>query len=148
MPSCSALCVQTSASAVVECEICDVTVEQSAIKAHYKTVHAAQRKSRPEHPNAQFACELCRRKFTDKSKVKRHLSDVHRVGDVKTYHCDVCTKVFNRMHNLQRHMLTMHGSRDDITKLQCAICSHFFQQQHQLQRHLLLDHGIDDLQNP
>ena len=65
--------------------------DQSAIIAHYDTAHAqSSSSSRPEHPDARHECEVCGRKFVYKTHLKRHLSTVHGVGDVKTFKCGVC----------------------------------------------------------
>ena len=80
--------------------------DQSAISVHYDTAHAQC--SRPEHPDARHECEVCDRKFTDTSNLRRHLSTVHGVGDVKTFQCDICSRVFKRKDNLKYHLKNVH----------------------------------------
>ena len=81
--------------------------DQSAISAHYDTAHA-ESGGKPEHPDARHGCEVCGRKFTRKYDLKTHLSAVHDVGDVKTFHCNICSRVFKRKHVLEYHLKNVH----------------------------------------
>ena len=62
---------------------------------------AATSNSRDSAHNAQhFQCEMCSRKFKRRQELKRHLSNVHKIGELKTFQCDVCSKVYRQKHNL------------------------------------------------
>ena len=99
----------------VQCQLCPMTFsDQSAISAHYNTVHVrsntrAPPPPRPEHPDAKYPCDICGRKFVAKRKVKLHQAAVHGVGDVKTFQCNECWKIFKRKGDLKRHLLRIHG---------------------------------------
>ena len=82
--------------------------DHSALSAHYDTAHAQGSSGRPEHPDARHECEVCGRKFTEKSNLTKHLSTVHGVGDVKTFQCDVCSRVFKRKDHLESHLKRVH----------------------------------------
>ena len=77
--------------------------DQSAISAHYDTVHAQGRRN-----EARFECEVCEKKFTQKSSLTRHMSMVHGVGDVKTFHCDICSHVSKQKQDLKKHLRNVH----------------------------------------
>ena len=82
--------------------------DQSAINAHYDTAHS-QTTRRAKRGEGTHKCELCGKMLADKPKLKRHLSVVHGIGDVKTYQCNACSSVFTRSDNLQRHMKAKHA---------------------------------------
>ena len=71
------------------------------ISAHYDIAHTGRTEGRHE-------CEVCGRKFTEKHNLRRHLSTVHGVGDVKTFQCDICSRVFKRKDNLKYHLKNVH----------------------------------------
>ena len=68
----------------------------------------AQSRGRREHPGAKHACDVCGRSFTEKFTLRRHLSSIHGVGDVKTFPCGTCSKVFKYKHHLKAHMKKKH----------------------------------------
>ena len=88
----------------IQCQICHMTfTDQSAISAHYDTVHAQGPSTERRHE-----CEVCGKKFTAKCSLKLHIRTIHGVGDVKTFECDVCSKVFNLKGNLTAHLRRVH----------------------------------------
>ena len=112
---------------------------QSTISAHYDTAHAQSSSSRSQCPGAKFECDVCGRKFTEKYSLKRHLSGVHGVGDVKTYQCDYCQYVSNHKHNVKLHMSKVHRLGSGLT-FQCAICFKEFGDKTSLKEHISTVH--------
>ena len=89
----------------IQCQLCHMTFsDQSAINAHYDTVHSVT-----ENPKARFGCEVCDKKFTSKTSLKQHLAFTHSIGDAKTFQCDICSRVFNYKSHLTRHIKSVHA---------------------------------------
>ena len=95
----------------IQCQICYMTFcDQSAISAHYDTAHAqSSGRSRPEHPDARYECEVCSRKFTEKCNLKLHLRTVH---GTESFQCGECSYVTKRKDSLKRHLSRVHGLGD------------------------------------
>ena len=111
--------------------------DQSAISSHYDTAHA-QSGGRPERPDARYECEICGRKFTEKSNLKSHLRNIHGLGDAKTFQCDLCPKVCALKTNLKQHMADVHNI--DVENFKCDICSKEFKHKSALKKHLTRVH--------
>ena len=138
---CSLLWLQMILLPGVQCQLCPMTFsDQSAISAHYDTAHAqsnprAPLPPRPEHPDAQYPCEFCGRKFTQRQGMRLHVRTVHGVGDVKTFRCDVCSRVFKRKGSLAGHLLTVHGL-GDVKSFPCDFCSYVAKRKGDLNIHV------------
>ena len=128
----------------IQCTSCHMTFsDQSAINAHYVTVHArSNRPGRPEHPNARHSCQHCGRKFTTKQHLEIHLSTIHGVGNVTVFQCDRCSKILKTKGALTRHMALVHGV-GDVPELMCHLCSKVMRQKGHLRTHLACVHGVD-----
>ena len=118
--------------------------DQSAISVNYHTARAqstARASSRPEHPDARHPCEVCGRKFTEACSMRKHLSTVHGVGDVKTFQCNICSKIFKRNDALKRHLCTVHGL-GDVSAFQCQLCAKVCLEKSNLKQHIAYVHGV------
>ncbi|KAL4218466.1 hypothetical protein ACF0H5_023200 [Mactra antiquata] len=102
-------------------------------------------------------CTVCKKYFSDSSKLKRHMLR-HYMG--KPYKCEICSKDFLEKHKLTRHMLTHTGVKEHVCphcdkaftlrfnlathlkihgnerRYQCHVCKRTFVQKVVLQRHL------------
>ena len=130
----------------IQCQLCPMTFsDQSAISAHYDTVHAHSNTraptSRPEHPDAKYPCDVCGRKFTQSSNLRIHLRTYHNIGDVKTFQCNVCSKSFKHKVSLKSHLTLIHGL-GDIKTFQCSECLKVFKQNCTLLRHVRQVHKL------
>ncbi|PSN37000.1 hypothetical protein C0J52_21527 [Blattella germanica] len=56
-------------------------------------------------PNHPFLCKICRKSFTCKTDLKRHLI----IHTSRRYQCKMCSICFNQKSNLDRHMYTHTG---------------------------------------
>ena len=53
----------------------------------------------------QHECDVCEKRFTQASNLKRHMR-IHT--NERPYECDVCEKRFTTSSNLQRHVRSVH----------------------------------------
>ena len=103
-----ALCPQVWSSGGIQCQICYLTFSNvSEINHHYDTAHT-KTTVRAKPGQGTHECEVCGKKSVDKQSLKRHLSTIHGVGDVKTFQCDLCSRVFKRKDHLERHLQNVH----------------------------------------
>ena len=132
----------------IQCQLCPMTFsDQSAISAHNDTAHVhsntrAPPPPRPEHPDAKYPCEVCGRKFTTSSHMRKHMITVHGIGDVKTFQCDVCSKTFKEKDKLKRHLSAVHRL-GDVTMFLCQLCPKVCMYKSNLKRHIAFVHNID-----
>lgn len=57
-----------------------------------------------------YQCDLCFRKFSDASNLKRH----EMTHNTKLYHCKICEKVFPIASQLKRHKITHEVKTEEI----------------------------------
>jgi uncharacterized Zn-finger protein len=51
-----------------------------------------------------YECDICKRKFSESSKLTRHRIAVHK--NDQNFECAICKKTFTQPQNLKRHMRT------------------------------------------
>ena len=78
--------------------------DQSAINAHYDTAHAQG----SDNPNAKYECTVCGKKVTSKKSLKQHMTNVHGLGEKRSFSCDLCSYVTSYKHDLNRHVKIVH----------------------------------------
>lgn len=66
-----------------------------------------------------FACDLCQRRFSVESNLKRHRKTVH--SPEKLFHCSICGKAFNQKCNVKRHELVHRDTDPAITAAAVAL---------------------------
>ncbi|XP_051167350.1 zinc finger protein 724-like [Leptopilina boulardi] len=81
-----------------------------------------------------FDCDICKKVFTTKSVLKRHIL-THT--QERHYECDICGKRFKQSGHVKSHMLVHTGER----RFQCAICSKRFSLANSLKKHMYIHNG-------
>lgn len=111
-----------------DCVECNLTFRFDEIIKHLKT-----------HPTVK--CIVCKKKFTGKIKLQRHLSIKHYVRTnenvFKPFQCDNCDKAYTTYANLSLHKAT-HSAH----KYKCEICDRGFYKKNSLPSHMALHTGI------
>jgi KRAB domain-containing zinc finger protein len=81
-------------SKIIQCPRCDRNFHrQGDLNSHLKQVHKSER---------NFECEICKKAFKSKGKVKEH-QIMH--SDVKSFKCGNCGIAFKRKFQLNKHSL-------------------------------------------
>ncbi|EAR86183.2 C2H2-type zinc-finger protein (macronuclear) [Tetrahymena thermophila SB210] len=88
--------------------------------------------------NLEFVCEQCKRTFSKKSKLSRHVRESHL--NIKNFTCTQCNKTFKRNSHLKRHMIS-HSAEPKPFK--CSQCTMQFACKHHLERHIKTLHAED-----
>ena len=52
----------------------------------------------------EYKCEKCKKEFTTKSNLNRHLKKKNPCDVIIEYKCERCKKIFNLKQSLQRHI--------------------------------------------
>ena len=67
-------------------------------------------------------CEFCDKGFSDKSKLKRHVSSVHE--GKRPHKCDICGACFTQKSHMDGHVATVHGKKSAENQIKGTL---FFQ---------------------
>ena len=81
----------------------------------------------------EFHCEICEKKFTQNSTLKRHMLTHTKV---KPNECDVCKKKFSQKSNLVKHFRIHLGEKP----YGCAECGKWYTQISTRDNHIRLCH--------
>ena len=85
----------------------------------------------------EHACHLCKKIFTAKNNLKRHIKHIHE--NPQRFKCNICSKRFNWSHDLKNHMRITHD-RSPPPPLQCQDCEASFRNNKILRRHIKSHH--------
>ena len=80
---------------------------------------------------SEFACEICEKKFNNKSNLQGHYNTVHNYSG-KLHNCNMCTKSLKSRGNLVSHIKTVHGGNYHS----CYSCGRSFSQVGALRIHI------------
>ena len=98
------------------CKVCDKVFQTN--QSFYQ--------HRQTHPNGEEQnCAQCGKSFDTKSKLKRHIENVHRrparpTKPSKIYVCDFCGKQYKAKYNFDSHMNMYHSSNRKT--FECKVC--------------------------
>jgi KRAB domain-containing zinc finger protein len=115
---------------IYKCEHCfkSLTTKYS-LALHMKSVHLGQKKV--------YLCQICGKKFSQRSSYKQHCN-AH--NGIKPYKCDICEKAFVYHKSLKEHKF-MH---DNIRRFTCVFCDKAFRQRTTLHIHLKTHKTVKD----
>ena len=85
-------------------------------------------------------CSQCLKKFSDKSRLRRHIKKVH--NKEQPYQCTQCSRKFSEGVNLTRHIQTVHKKEKPHACLQPG-CSQKFGLKGDLKRHMMKVHNFE-----
>ena len=85
----------------------------------------------------ESACNLCKKTFTAKNNLKRHIKHIHE--NPQQFKCNICSKRFNWPHDLKNHMRITHD-KSPPPPLQCQDCEASFRNTKILRRHIKSNH--------
>ncbi|XP_011310652.1 gastrula zinc finger protein XlCGF57.1-like [Fopius arisanus] len=115
-----------------QCTICSIKFESlDLLKSHLSENH---RNKRRKLVKPIFQCENCKKVFTTKSVLERHvLSHSHE----RQFDCKICGKRFKQAGHLKCHTLVHTGER----KFACSICPKRFSLSNSLKKHMYIHNG-------
>ena len=83
----------------------------------------------------RFACTFCSKLFTNKSNLRRHMTN--HTGNYK-YFCELCRRGFGRKDLYDEHMMVVHEGR----RFYCDSCGKSFTQKGSVNYHKKKDHSL------
>ncbi|XP_015587432.1 zinc finger protein 250 [Cephus cinctus] len=118
-----------------QCAICGVKFESlDSLKNHSQNHKGESVVYRPKEIYRLFECDNCKKVFTTKSVLERHIfTHTHE----RQFGCKVCGKRFKQAGHVKSHMLIHTGER----KFECTICSKRFSLSNSLKKHMYVHNG-------
>uniref|UniRef100_A0ABD2XAQ0 C2H2-type domain-containing protein n=1 Tax=Trichogramma kaykai TaxID=54128 RepID=A0ABD2XAQ0_9HYME len=112
----------------IDCVLFELNKTRSVTKK-LNNEHNLRTRFSPVHSDTTHVCEICRKIYSDKWNLNRHVKSSDRCI---SHSCHICGKPFTRKENLQTHINTVHKG---ITPL-CSICEKTFTQKACLKVHI------------
>jgi uncharacterized Zn-finger protein len=114
----------------MECRVCDYGTDISLHMKKHKEIHAGVR----------FQCRECKREYSEKSGLQKHIRTVHEKR--KDFECSVCHQKFGTAGNAKEHREAKHeGVRHECPVAACGGKS--YTTKTGCVRHIRLEHGGD-----
>ena len=129
--------------AKLPCEFCGkVLFDVKSLRSHVMSKHKRE--------DCPFQCEICQKKFSRKTYLIRHVTDVHKHdGSGEILHCSQCDEktatIFRHRILLDDHIKKRHPS-DVVTtkKVECQFCGRTVTNTKSLRLHILSKHKRED----
>ncbi|XP_012273219.1 zinc finger protein 493-like isoform X2 [Orussus abietinus] len=117
------------------CGVCGVKFESlDTLKTHTQTHQGESESYRPKEVFRLFECDSCKKVFTTKSVLERHIfTHTHE----RQFGCKVCGKRFKQAGHVKSHMLVHTGER----RFECTVCSKRFSLANSLKKHMYIHNG-------
>ncbi|XP_071626783.1 uncharacterized protein [Temnothorax longispinosus] len=124
-----------------QCTVCDVKFDSlDSLKQHASshkggtTTTTTTTTSKIRDVYRLFECDCCKKVFTTKSVLERH---IFTHTQERQYDCKVCGKRFKQAGHVKSHMLVHTGER----RFQCTVCSKRFSLSNSLKKHMYVHNG-------
>ena len=117
-----------------QCPVCEIKFDSlESLKIH-SDAHKDDAVHRAKEVYRLFECDTCKKVFTTKSVLERHVfTHTHE----RQFGCKVCGKRFKQAGHVKSHMLVHTGER----KFECTICSKRFSLSNSLKKHMYVHNG-------
>lgn len=141
------------------CDVCSLKFTQkSHLKSHIKAKHSERTEKDHKCPECSyqtdrrfsltlhlsthsdiksFYCDTCKKSFSNKVRLKRHIEYQHLQHDAKDFKCPHCPYHTIRKDNLRKHLI----AHSDVKQFQCVICKAEFNWKSSLQLHIKAQHS-------
>ncbi|XP_046626230.1 zinc finger protein 135-like [Neodiprion virginianus] len=118
-----------------QCATCNIKFESlDSLKIHTQSHRGDSLLYRPKEVYRLFECDNCKKVFTTKSVLERHIfTHTHE----RQFGCKVCGKRFKQAGHVKSHMLVHTGER----KFECTVCSKRFSLSNSLKKHMYIHNG-------
>ncbi|XP_020709627.2 zinc finger protein 135-like [Athalia rosae] len=118
-----------------QCAKCGIKFESlDSLKIHSQSHRGDTVMYRPKEVYRLFECDNCKKVFTTKSVLERHIfTHTHE----RQFGCKVCGKRFKQAGHVKSHMLVHTGER----KFECKVCSKRFSLSNSLKKHMYIHNG-------
>ncbi|XP_011875342.1 PREDICTED: zinc finger protein 135-like isoform X2 [Vollenhovia emeryi] len=120
-----------------QCAVCGVKLESLELlkqHAHSHKDETATTTSKIRDVYRLFECDSCKKVFTTKSVLERH---IFTHTQERQYDCKVCDKRFKQAGHVKSHMLVHTGERP----FECPVCSKRFSLSSSLKKHMYVHNG-------
>ncbi|XP_043595237.1 zinc finger protein 708-like isoform X1 [Bombus pyrosoma] len=116
------------------CAVCGVKFDSlGSLKIHAQS-HKGHYISKTKETFRLFECDNCKKVFTTKSVLERHiLTHSHE----RQFPCIICGKRFKQAGHVKSHMLVHTGER----KFECSVCKKRFSLSNSLKKHMYVHNG-------
>lgn len=118
-----------------QCASCGIKFDSlDSLKIHTQSHKGDTATYRPKEVYRLFECDNCKKVFTTKSVLERHIfTHTHE----RQFGCKVCGKRFKQAGHVKSHMLVHTGEK----KFECKVCSKRFSLSNSLKKHMYIHNG-------
>ena len=96
------------------------------------------------HPNQEFRCSLCSKKFIKKQNLEKHFAQKHPGGKTLKVTCEKCGKELSNKKILEKHLASVHSTAKPH-KCRDSSCMKTFKQKSDMEKHYKRIHvGIEN----
>lgn len=121
---------------LAHCAIClDRFPSHNLLEKHRQELHLQLQET---HKSDEFECDICRKTFNSRNKIRQHLITHINEGRRK-FLCVACGNQFCTKFGLTQHIRAIH---DKEQRFQCTKCNRRFAHKHNLKTHLNRHDGI------